>query len=126
MTAARKYHQVFRGQPDEVAQVRREVGQHVQGTPVADDVVLIVSELASNAVVHSKSQNEIFVVSCEVYTHCVRVEVADLGGQWHDPEPDDRPHGLDIVRALSATWGTTHGTGGIRVVWARVEFQGAS
>jgi anti-sigma regulatory factor (Ser/Thr protein kinase) len=126
MVAARRYHQVFRGQPDQVSQVRREVGQHVRDTPVADDVILIVSELATNAVLHSKSRDEIFAVACEVYPRCVRIEVADLGGQWHDPEPDDRPHGLEIVKALATKWGIKPGTTGIRVVWARVEFQGAS
>ena len=124
MAAARKYHQVFRGQPDQVSRVRRAVGQHVRDTPVADDVILIASELATNAVLHSKSRDEIFAVVCEVYPCCVRIEVADLGGQWHDPEPDDRPHGLDIVTALAAKWGIKSGTAGIRVVWARVEFQG--
>lgn len=66
MVAARSYHQVFQGQPDQVSQVRHAVGQHVRDTPVADDVILIVSELASNAVLHSKSRNEIFAVACEV------------------------------------------------------------
>ena len=126
MVAARRYHQVFRGQPDQVSRVRREVGQHVRDTPVADDVILIASELASNAVLHSKSRDEIFAVACEVFPRCVRIEVADLGGPWHDPEPDDRPHGLEIVKILAATWGVKPGTAGIRVVWARVEFGGAS
>ncbi len=126
MAAARKYYQVFRGQPDQVSQVRREVGQHVRDTPVADDVILIASELATNAVLHSKSRDEIFAVACEVYPRCVRIEVADLGGQWHDPERDDRPHGLEIVRMLAAKWGVKCGTGGIRVIWALVEFGGSS
>ena len=124
--AARRYHQVFPGQPDQVSRVRREVGQHVRDTPVADDVILIASELATNAVLHSKSRDEIFAVACEVYPRCVRIEVADLGGQWHDHEPDDRPHGLEIVTTLATRWGIRPGTAGIRVVWARVEFQGAS
>ena len=126
MAAGRSYHQVFAGQPGQVSQVRHAVGQHVRDTPVADDVILIVSELASNAVLHSKSRDEIFAVTCEVYPRYVRIEVADLGGEWHDPRPDDRPHGLEIVKALASKWGIRPGTAGIRVVWARVEFQGAS
>lgn len=126
MVAARSYHQVFQGKADQVSQIRHAVAQHVRDTPVADDVILIVSELASNAVLHSKSRDEVFAVACEVYQRCVRIEVADLGGEWHDPEPDDRPHGLEIVNMLATKWGIKPGTGGIRVVWARVEFQGAS
>lgn len=126
MAAARRYHQVFPGQPDQVSRVRHAVGQQVRDTPVADDVILIVSELASNAVLHSNSRDEIFAVTCQVYPRCVRIEVADLGGQWHDPGPDDRPHGLEIVKALATRWGIRPGTAGIRVVWARVEFKAAS
>jgi hypothetical protein len=51
---------------------------------------------------------------------------ADLGGEWQDREPDDRPHGLEIVAALATKWGTKPGSGGIRVVWARIEFRAAS
>jgi anti-sigma regulatory factor (Ser/Thr protein kinase) len=126
MAAARRYHQVFQGQPDQVVRVRHAVAQHVRDTPVADDVILIASELATNAVLHSKSRDEIFAVACEVFPCCVRIEVADLGGQWHHPGPDDRPHGLEIVKTLATRWGIKPGTAGIRVVWARVEFQGAS
>jgi len=60
VTAGNCYRQVFKGQPDQVSQVRHAVGQQARNTPVADDVVLIASELASNAVLHSRSRGEIF------------------------------------------------------------------
>ena len=46
---------VFAAQPLQVAQARRFVGGVLSGIVVADDVVLCVSELASNAVLHSSS-----------------------------------------------------------------------
>jgi anti-sigma regulatory factor (Ser/Thr protein kinase) len=122
VTTGSRYHRVFRGQPDQVSGVRQAIRQHARNTPVADDVVLIASELAANAVLHSKSRDETFAIMCEVFPHCVRIAVADLGGEWHRPGPDGRPHGLDIVARLATTWGVRPGTEGSRVVWARVEF----
>jgi len=86
-------------------------------------VVLIASELASNAVLHSRSRSDIFAVGCQVFPHHVRIEVADLGGQWRRLGPDGRPHGLDIVASLATGWGIEQPVAdGCRVVWARVEF----
>ena len=45
----------YAGVPAEVASVRREVGIYLDGCSVRDDAILIVSELASNAIVHSRS-----------------------------------------------------------------------
>ena len=42
------------------------------------------------------------------------------GGPWRHRSPGDRPHGLDIIQALTGQdgWGTRPaGTGG-RIVWA--------
>ena len=46
---------VFPGRPDQVRQARRFVARALDGCPAADDAVLGVSELASNAVQHSRS-----------------------------------------------------------------------
>jgi hypothetical protein len=43
-----------------------------------------------------------------------------MGGPWRKRRDDDRPHGLDIIEALTGPggWGTgTVGDGG-RIVWA--------
>ena len=51
------------------------------------------------------------------------VEAEDLGGPWHFRQPDGRPHGLDLVEALTGPdgWGVETTTGGGRVVWARLD-----
>jgi serine/threonine-protein kinase RsbW len=114
------YKRTFHGRTDQVSQVRREIAAHLAGCPAADDLVLIASELAGNAVLHSQSRGEFFTVRCQAHPACVRVEVEDLGGPWRPRPPGDRPHGLDLITALAGphNWGTeTTGDGG-RIVWA--------
>ena len=111
----------FHGRADEVGRVRRELAAYLSDCPVAADSVLIASELAANAVLHSRSRGESFRVRCELSAESVRVEVEDMGGPWHTrPTADDRPHGLDVVTALGAEWGTVTTVDRTRVVWARL------
>jgi anti-sigma regulatory factor (Ser/Thr protein kinase) len=120
--AAADYAAVFRGRPDEVGRARVAVARSLAGCPVADDAVLIASELAANAVVHSGSRGQFFAVRCLVRRSSCRVEVEDCGGLWR-PGPRDRsrPHGLDLVEALAGpdNWGVAGDSSG-RVVWARL------
>ena len=46
-----------------------------------------------------------------------------LGGPWRRRQPDGRPHGLDVVEALTGPdgWGAETTTGGGRIVWARLD-----
>jgi anti-sigma regulatory factor (Ser/Thr protein kinase) len=120
-----RYQKTFYGQPEQVAQVRRQVAAHLDGCPVADDVILIVSEFATNAVLHSDSRDEFFTVRCQRYPDYVWIEVEDLGGTWIvSPRDGDRSHGLDIVEALSGAdnWGVELTPAGDRVCWARLEW----
>ena len=71
--------------------------------------MLCVSELATNAVLHSASRNPggTFTVRAAVFDDCVRIEVEDNGGAWDEhPHRDNRSHGLDIVRELAADCGS--------------------
>jgi len=66
-----------------------------------------------------------FIVRCEVFDSYVRLEVEDEGGDWCRPEPDGRPHGLDIVSLLvgEGDWGIEPASEGQRTVWARLELE---
>lgn len=118
-----RYKRTFHGRTDQVSQVRRDIAAHLTGCPAADDLVLIASELAGNAVLHSQSRGEFFTVRCQAHPAYVRVEVEDLGGPWGPRSPDDRPHGLDLITELAGPdgWGTQTTGDGDRIVWAQLD-----
>lgn len=120
---ATKYSKTFHGRADQVSRVRHEVAKQLDGCPVADDAVLIVSEIATNAVLHSQSRGEFFTVRVELSSDHVRIEVEDLGGAWRAKRDDGRPHGLDVVEALTGPdgWGVERTDDGDRIVWARLD-----
>ena len=64
-----------------------------------------------------------FAVRTELHPDHVRIEVEDFGGPWRRRQPDGRPHGLDMVEALTGPdgWGTETTTSGGRIVWARLD-----
>ncbi len=121
--AATAYTGVFPGTADQVSRARREVARHLAGCPAADDATLIVSELAANAVLYSNSKGQFYTVRAEVHDTYVWLEVEDLGGPWNlHPRDATRPHGLDVVEALTGpdNWGVDGDQAG-RVVWCRLE-----
>jgi anti-sigma regulatory factor (Ser/Thr protein kinase) len=114
---------VYPRRPDQVQHARQAVARHLIGCAAAYDAVLIVSELTSNAVLHSASRGEFFTVRAELHADYVWVETEDLGGPWRCRPADDRPHGLDVVQVLAGPdgWGVETTSDGGRVVWARLD-----
>ena len=53
-TVAPGYTSTFRGRAEEAARVRREIAGYLENCPAAGDMVLIASELAANAIVHTR------------------------------------------------------------------------
>lgn len=118
-----KYSRTFAGTPEQVSLARSKVREYLADCPLADDATLIVSELASNAVLHSLSRVGTFTISCEYFSDYIWLECLDDGGAWIKPEPDGRPHGLDIVTLLvgEGGWGLEPTSDGNMVVWCRLD-----
>jgi serine/threonine-protein kinase RsbW len=121
--AATRYQRTFHGRADQIRQVRADITAHLGDCPAAADTVLIASEIAANAVLHSASSGEFFTIRCERHAGYIWLEVEDLGGPWHPGRPGDRAHGLDIVTLLTGpgNWGTETASDGNRIVWARLD-----
>jgi anti-sigma regulatory factor (Ser/Thr protein kinase) len=102
----------FSGHADQVAAARRFVASAIQGGGPARDVSrLLVSEAATNAVLHSATgDGGSFSVAYLISDHLLRVEVHDGGGP---SGPRRRVHhlesmtgrGLELFDALSDRWG---------------------
>ncbi len=110
----------FSEQPDAVALARRFTEEVLGGVPgpIAHEIVLMVSELATNAVVHAATT---FRLSIERTDKLVRVEVVDGGGGHallRSPSNRDcHGRGLQLVDTLSDQWGTTEGGDDGKKVW---------
>ena len=117
----------FAGSSGEVRNVRTFVGQVTRGCPVSDDAVLLASELATNAIVHTKSgAGGTFAVIVRVGDHTLRVEVHDRGSAGIPAvrrccAAGESGRGLGLVEAFAARWGHTGGSRG-RAVWFEVDW----
>lgn len=115
------YQVAFMAQPDRVAQARAFVTGLLGEASVvvaADAVILVVSELATNAVVHAATP---FTVSLSRRGASLRLEVRDRSArQVHSPPQSPTSiggRGLQVVEACSTTWGVRDETDG-KSVWA--------
>jgi two-component sensor histidine kinase len=117
------HRRVFAGRPDQIAEVRAYVREHLGEHTSVSDVILSASELTTNAWEHTDSglADGTFSVKIEVRPDdTVRLEVADNGGRASfglrnlDKEGG---RGLAIITAVSIEWGVTGDVSG-RTVWA--------
>lgn len=116
----------YPGLVDQVARMRADLTHAALGCPVVDDLVLLASEFATNAILHSNSGHpgQVFTVRVTIYHgEYVWAEVADKGGRWAiDPHDDEHGRGLAIVAAVAGVgnWGID-GDEASRVAWFRLE-----
>ncbi len=107
------WSRTFPGYSRRVRDVRRFVIDVLADCPVAEDAELIVSELATNAIRHSRSGQiggsfHVRVIRC---AQTCRVEVIDQGptdlphADHDQADADEHGRGLHIVAALSNRWG---------------------
>lgn len=114
----------FEPQADQVIGARRFVVAHLDewGIPV-DDVALLVSELATNAVLHARSDFDVCIC---VHDDRIRVEVTDANSRLPTlaavPPDAHSGRGLMLVQALAVSWGVeTHSNEG-KTIWFEVSF----
>jgi serine/threonine-protein kinase RsbW len=116
---------VFAAQPIQLAHARRFIAGVLSGFGAADDIILCVCELASNAVLHSCSREPGGQFTVRIIVSPggrIRAEVVDRGGPWN-PEPardEERGRGLLIVDALATRWGVTGSDAG-RSAWLELD-----
>ncbi len=115
----------YPGGTEHIRTVRADMRAVLGGCPRADDVILCASELAANAVQHSRSRlpGGTFAVRTVISSdHYAQIEVQDGGGPWNQSMVDPaRHHGLDIVRAVADEWGI-EGDHTSRTIWARFDW----
>jgi hypothetical protein len=91
---------------------------------LADDVVLAVNELVTNALLHG---SEPIMLILEPYGHGVRVEVSDTSPRMpRTPAPSRTAtsgRGLAIVSAISRDWGARRLHAGGKAVWAEFDHE---
>jgi serine/threonine-protein kinase RsbW len=114
-------------QPSSAAVVRQRISDDLAraGLPASliDDVMLVATELLSNALRHARAlPDDQLDVYWDVRHDAVSIKVTDGGGR-HQPhvrhpgpaEPNGR--GLSIVETLAEEWGVEEG-GSTATVWA--------
>ncbi|MEU9037767.1 ATP-binding protein [Streptomyces sp. NPDC048352] len=92
------------------------------GSRDADDVGLVIAELAANAVTHGRVQGRDFELRVTRLGEVVRVEVSDGRG---DRRPRVRAggYGMPILGAVAAAWGVADRVVG-KTVWAECVLRG--
>ncbi|MFJ1866107.1 ATP-binding protein [Streptomyces sp. NPDC088097] len=104
----------------EVRRALRELLRHRCETDTAAVAELLITELVTNALVHTPQGAE---VRARMGATRLRVEVRDYTNRLpspHVPSADDGTHGrgLVLVQALAASWGVdVPALGGGKVVW---------
>jgi len=89
-----------------------------------DDIVLCVSELVTNAIVHASSSPRVLV---SVRRGVIHVEVSDASETMpvpRDAAPSDTSgRGMSILSGFSDRWGSLRRSGGGKTVWFEVKRQ---
>lgn len=115
------------GTGEHVRQARLFVKQTLGDCPVVEDAVLLVSELATNAIAHTASGRDgKFLVTVYRDQRRARVEVLDAGSDkipvvrsWEDGR--ESGNGLAVVDCIATRWGHCGGSRR-RVVWFELEW----
>jgi serine/threonine-protein kinase RsbW len=106
------WSRAFPATPEQAREARQFLAGILDAHHRADDALICLSELVTNAITHSRSREHggTFTVCAHLDGQRLRVEVRDQGGPWHTrgchasaDEPNGR--GLLIVGQLASRWG---------------------
>ncbi len=121
----RAYDHTYPGSPEQAHLVRADLAEFLGDCPRADDAILCASELAANAIQHSRSGRSggDFTIHAQVHDgDYIWIEIEDGGGDWTETDHlDGRGHGLAIVRTLASDCGIDGGYVG-RAAWFRLNW----
>ncbi|MDP9862081.1 MULTISPECIES: ATP-binding protein [Streptosporangium] len=120
------------GSADQVVRARRLVSTTLgRDHPLHDDCVLLTSEIATNAVLHSRSgDGGAFTVTVACSPEAVRVRIQDEGSPnapcgCHAPADATGGRGLPLLEALSHRWGLVR-EAGTNMVWFELVLETAA
>jgi anti-sigma regulatory factor (Ser/Thr protein kinase) len=89
-----------------------------------ETAVLVVSELVTNAVRHTRTDNPMIVLRLEAAQTTLRIEVEDGDPRWPRPcqpaDPSESGLGFVLIEALASKWGVRDTAAG-KAVWAELE-----
>ncbi|HLT15433.1 MAG TPA: ATP-binding protein [Acidimicrobiales bacterium] len=113
----------------EIPRTRRFVAETLEraGVPASDAVLLVASELITNAVRHGEGTVELRIL---LEPECVRLEVLDEGrvvvrAPSESPSPSALGgRGLLLVEGVSDRWGSRVDESGRTLVWAELSLDG--
>jgi anti-sigma regulatory factor (Ser/Thr protein kinase) len=109
----------FEPQADQIGAARRFASATLAGWGIVDvDVALLVSELATNAVLHARSE---FAVTVSATAERVRVEVFDRNSRLPSlvavPADAYSGRGLMLVEAMATAWGVDASIEDGKAIW---------
>jgi len=120
---ATAFERSYLGTIEQVRDVCADLTAITDGFALSDDLVLMTSELATNAIMHSRSGRPAgtFTVRVTVYPDDYAwVEVIDQGGEW---PTERRRHGLTALTSVAGegNWGVD-GDEACHVAWFRLDW----
>jgi anti-sigma regulatory factor (Ser/Thr protein kinase) len=125
-TTAQWAHRLSLGvDPASTGRARSFVKEHLvaHGLPhLVDDVRLVVSELATNAMVHAATPFTV-LISAKGPAVTLTVEDGAAGAPGRKPQDEHATsgRGLAIVEEVSRSWGVATAEDGTKAVWASFE-----
>lgn len=123
--APASWSRTFPATPGQVRQARQFLALILGDSPALADALACLSELATNAVLHSHSSRPggHFTLRAILTQGVLRAEIEDEGGPWHHrTSPNGQSgRGLTIVNALATAWGR-HTSGASRTVWFTIDW----